>query len=66
VARRKQWVVVAMAGLLLLSAAGLGVLRRLRGGAGFDGAINARGVACTSRRGKGVEQGGRCARMEVR
>lgn len=42
-ASRKQWVVVAVAGLLLLSAAGLGVLR-LRGGAGFDGAINAQGI----------------------
>ncbi len=42
-ASRKQWVVVAVAGLLLLSAAGLGVLR-LRGGAGFDGAINARSI----------------------
>ena len=43
VASRKTWVVAAVAGLLLLSAAGLGVLR-LRGGAGFGGAINALGV----------------------
>lgn len=43
IASRRKWVIWAVAGLLLLSAAGFGVLR-LRGGAGFGGAVNALGL----------------------
>lgn len=42
-ATRKTWILAALAGLLLLSAAGLGVWH-LRGAAGFGGAINALGI----------------------